>query len=297
MTCCAATPTNAPGMRTANPSATSRLYSWYLHTADGAVRLLYQEKVRLSLPDAPRGLAVAGFEDRVGALAWLDAERANLVAAVQQAAEHGPRPPAWLLADTLAGYFWHHRHMRDWIAVAYAGVDAAAAAGDPAAQAAAHHNLGMARWCLGDYARAADHFTSALALARQVGWVDGEAASLGDLAFVCSELGQLKQAADHLSCALALHRRTGHKAGQAMALGNLGHVYLQMGRPSRLPISWLRPWSCTESSDRGTAKPSPSTISARSAATTGGSMTPKPISPRPLPCTGRSATATTKPTT
>jgi DNA-binding SARP family transcriptional activator/tetratricopeptide (TPR) repeat protein len=214
-------------------SATSRLCSWYLHNADRAARLLYPDRVRLPLPDTPAGLPVAEFDEPGGALAWLDAERANLVAAVQQAAEHGPRPSAWLLADALGGYFWHHRRMGEWIAVAYAGMDAAAAVGDPAAQAAAHHNLGMARWCLGDHARAAEHFNSALALARQAGWVDGEAASLGDLAFVSSELGRLEQAADHLSCALALHRQTGYKAGQAMALGNLGHVYLQMGRPEQ----------------------------------------------------------------
>jgi DNA-binding SARP family transcriptional activator/tetratricopeptide (TPR) repeat protein len=213
--------------------ATSRLYSWYLHTADRAVRLLYPERVRLPIPDAPAGLPVAGFDEPGGALAWLDAERANLVAAAQQAAEHGPRPPAWLLADTLGGYFWHHRHMGDWIAVAHAGADAATAADESRAQAATHHSLGMARWCLGNYAQATEHFTSALARARQAGWVDGQAACLGDLAFVSSELGNQEQAADHLTHALALHQQTGHKGGQAIALNNLGHVYLQMGRPEQ----------------------------------------------------------------
>jgi DNA-binding SARP family transcriptional activator/Tfp pilus assembly protein PilF len=213
--------------------ATSRLYSWYLQTADGAVRLLHADHVRLAVPEAPVGLPVAGFDEPDGALAWLDAERANLVAAVQQAAEHGPQPPAWLLADTLGSYFWHHRHLGDWIAVAHAGVDAATAAGEPRAQAAAYRNLGMVTACSGDYARAAEHFTDALALAQQAGWVDGQAACLGDLAFVSSELGRPEQAADHLTRALALHRQTGHTVGQAMALNNLGHVYLQLGQPDR----------------------------------------------------------------
>jgi DNA-binding SARP family transcriptional activator/tetratricopeptide (TPR) repeat protein/DNA-binding XRE family transcriptional regulator len=214
-------------------SATSRLYSWYLHTADRAAGLLYPDRVRLPLPDTPAGLPMAESDEPGGALAWLDAERANLVAAVQQAAEHGPRPPAWLLADTLGGFFWHHRHLGDWIAVAHAGMRAAAGAGEPQVQAAAHRNLGMAQACSGDYALAAEHFTDALALARQAGWVDGQAACLGDLAFVSSELDRQEQAADHLTQALALHRQTGHKAGQAMALSNLGHVHQQLGRPEQ----------------------------------------------------------------
>jgi tetratricopeptide (TPR) repeat protein len=214
-------------------AATGRLYGWYLHTVDGAVGLLYADHVRLAIPKAPAGLPAAGFDGPDRALGWLDTERANLVAAVQQAADHGPRPPAWLLADTLGSYFWHHRHLGDWTAVAHAGVDAARGAGEPRAQAASYRNLGMVITCSGDYARAAEHYTRALTLARQAGWVDGQAACLGNLAFVSSELGRQAQAADHLTHALALHRQTGHKAGQAMALANLGHVQWQMGRPEQ----------------------------------------------------------------
>jgi hypothetical protein len=82
--------------------ASERLLAWYLHGADGATQLLYPTVVRLPLPAASSHLPVPTFDDRAQALAWLDAERPNLVAAVQHAADHGPRPSAWLLADNPA---------------------------------------------------------------------------------------------------------------------------------------------------------------------------------------------------
>jgi DNA-binding SARP family transcriptional activator/tetratricopeptide (TPR) repeat protein len=214
-------------------AATNRLYDWYLLTADTADRLLYPELLRLRLPQTDAGLPVVRFDEHADALGWLEAERANLVAAVQHAAAHEPRPAAWLLADTLRGHFMLGRQMVDWLTVAHAGLDAAAGAGDPQAQAAAQRNLGLAHQCLGDYARAAEHYTSALALARQAGWAEGEAASLGDFGVVHVQLGQLEQAATDHTQALALYRAIDARGGQAIALGNLGDVNRGMGQPEQ----------------------------------------------------------------
>jgi DNA-binding SARP family transcriptional activator/tetratricopeptide (TPR) repeat protein/DNA-binding XRE family transcriptional regulator len=208
----------------------SRLLTWYLHTADAAARLLYPEKLRLSLPPLNEELPVAGFDEHTGALAWLDAERANLGAAIRYAAEQGPYPMAWLLADTVRGYFWRCWHMVEWLAITRGGLHAAERAGDPRAQAAAHRNLGMARHWLGRYAQAAEHYRSAVAFSRQAGWVEGEAAGLLSLGLVCTDLGQLQQAAAHHTQALALNRQAGYKAGQAVALSNLGDLCREMGQ-------------------------------------------------------------------
>jgi tetratricopeptide (TPR) repeat protein len=213
--------------------ALRRLLGWYVHAADAADRLLHPQMLRLPLPPADAGLPSAGFDDRPGALGWLDAERANLVAAVRHAAAHGPRPAAWLLADVLRNYFWASRHMVDWLAAANAALGAAEAEGDPQAQAAAQRGLGLARYFAGDYAHAAEHHTRALALARQAGWTEGEAAALSALAMVHTELGQLQQAADHYAQALALHRQLDSKAGQAVTLSNLAEVTRQIGRPEQ----------------------------------------------------------------
>jgi tetratricopeptide (TPR) repeat protein len=212
--------------------ALERLLGWYLHTADAASRRLYPQRWRLPLPPAPT-LPAARFDDRGQALAWLDAERANLVAAVRHAAAHGPQPLAWLLADTLRNWFWDRRLMVDWLAVAHAAVDAADAHADPKARSAARRSLGQARTSLGDYPQAAEQLTGAVAMARQAGWTDGEAAAVNSLGVVHSWAGRLQQAADCYARALALARHAGFAEGQAAVLSNLGEVELQLGRPEQ----------------------------------------------------------------
>src|SRR5262249_50512956 len=128
-------------------AATSRIEEWYLYTTAAAATLLYPEKTRLPLParghetpghetpghetpgpqtpghETPhREVPPARFDDHTGALAWLDAERANMVATIQAAADEGPRATAWLLADALRGYFWLANHSVDWLTAAQAAV-------------------------------------------------------------------------------------------------------------------------------------------------------------------------------
>ncbi|ALG12333.1 AfsR/SARP family transcriptional regulator [Kibdelosporangium phytohabitans] len=118
-------------------SALRALYDWYLHTVDEAAAMLYPEMQRLSLPperDQPRA---AGFDDHTDALAWLDTERANLVAVVTHAAQHQPWPVAGLIAESLRGYFWLRMYTVDWLEVASAGQSIAESTGDPKAVTAA----------------------------------------------------------------------------------------------------------------------------------------------------------------
>jgi DNA-binding SARP family transcriptional activator/tetratricopeptide (TPR) repeat protein len=210
--------------------AAQRLLAWYQQQADAAARLLYANMLRLPAHPGQVGGPAAAFGDHAEALAWLDAERANLVAAVQHAAEHGARSTAWLLADTLRGYFWQRRCLVDWLAVAHAGLTAAVGGGDLAAQAAGRLSLADAQMCRGRYAEAIEHGTTALALARQAGWVDGEAATLGNLSLAYWDMGDLQDAVAVATRAIALYRQTGRRAGEAINLGNLGRAHLSMGQ-------------------------------------------------------------------
>src|SRR5262249_12887801 len=123
-------------------AARGRLFDRYQTAVDAAAKLIYSEVARLPEPVTSRAAKPARradppiFTDSVTALAWLDAERENLVAAATQAAEQGPRPVAWRLADALRGYFHLRMHTVDWLAVAGAGLTAAQLDGDLAAQAA-----------------------------------------------------------------------------------------------------------------------------------------------------------------
>ena len=214
-------------------AARMRLLDWYLAAVDAAARLLYPGILRLPIPEPARANEAgpaASFADAAEAVSWLDAERANLVATVRHAAEHGPEPAAWLLADALRGYFWLRRCTVEWVVVARAGGAAAERAADPRAGSIAQASLGGAYQTMGDYPRAVRHYTEALNLARQAGWTDGQASALGTLGMVDWWSGNLERAADHHAQALTLSRQTGRLGGQSNTLLNLGLVERDLGR-------------------------------------------------------------------
>lgn len=80
-------------------AALDRLYDHYLRGVRSAVTRLDPYASRLPVPGP-----VAG--DRTEALAWLDAELPNLMAAITHAVAQGPRVVAWQLADALRGYLF-----------------------------------------------------------------------------------------------------------------------------------------------------------------------------------------------
>jgi tetratricopeptide (TPR) repeat protein len=248
----------------ARQAAAGRLLTWYLSMTGAAAGLLYPHLLRLTgaepagqggadhglaggeppdrEPAARReagrepasqpggGLGEGGFGNRLEALAWLDAERPNLIAAITDGAGHGHTRLAWLLADTLRGYFALRRHTVDWLTAAQAARDAAASAGDARAQSAAELSLAHARWSMGDYPAAMEHYAVAGDLAARAGWAEGQATILGNLGLVYWEIGRMEEAADHLNRALSLDRQYGREAGAANHLANLGYVYRALGR-------------------------------------------------------------------
>jgi DNA-binding SARP family transcriptional activator/tetratricopeptide (TPR) repeat protein len=257
--------------RTERDSASGRYFHWLLRTVDAAARLLYPDLLRLPVPEPDAGSAVPAevFRSEAHALAWLDAERANLTVIVAHTAEHGPRAVAWRLADALRGYFWRRMNHIDWQIVAEAGLAAADAEGDARARAACHLSLadlhrrrsryqqaveeltnarvlcdasgwleGLARtfgalssvyWMMGELREAADHGRLALDLSQRIGSVTGQSSNLGGLGIVCWTMGRLREAADYHQQALALDRKTGNRVNESHAVGNLGETYHALG--------------------------------------------------------------------
>ena len=208
-------------------AAQARLFDHYLYGADAAADQLYPGKLRLPLPTpAQRPLA---FVDDVHAAAWLDAEQANLVAAITYTAAHGPRPIAWLLADTLRGYFHLRLHAVDWLTAAQSALDAATAENEVPAQTTAQLSLASMHWRRGAYEEAIDHHRRAYALATRCGWAPAQAAALGNLGTVYAELGRLADAAVQLRKSLAILRGIGDPLGVAVTLGNLGLILAYLG--------------------------------------------------------------------
>jgi DNA-binding SARP family transcriptional activator/Tfp pilus assembly protein PilF len=227
--------------------AMRRLAEWYLRCADAAATLLYPHRLRLPVP-AIEAAAPVPFEDQAGALAWLDAERAGLVATIRQAAEHGFREPttergtseaevkprklralAWLLADTIRAYFWLRVHTADWAETATVALAAARAEADPRAEAAALLSLGDTADRQNRREDAIEHYTRAGELAERVGWVDASTAALGKLGSLLLESGRLRESAEHYRRALAHNADGGSPHAQAVVLGSLGSIHFQLG--------------------------------------------------------------------
>ena len=211
-------------------AAIGRLFIHYLRGVDAAARLLYPNVVRLPAPPHPAEEPPAAFDDRAGAIGWLEAERDNLVAAAGHAAEHGPAATAWMLADALRGYLMRGWYGGDGLAVAEAGVAAASREGDLHAQASAQLCAGQAHNAVGRRREEMEHLGRALELARRAGWVDGQAASLMNLANVHWHFGNMPEAAHLQGRSLALYQTSGRLHGQAQALENLSITELCLGR-------------------------------------------------------------------
>ncbi|RZS31425.1 DNA-binding SARP family transcriptional activator [Herbihabitans rhizosphaerae] len=206
--------------------ATAALHDFYLRHADGASRTLVPHTIRLPSITEP-----FTFPDADAARAWLDAEHANLVAAV---ADASTRPSAhefaWRMADALRGYFHLGRDAINWITAARAALVAAERAGDEQGQAAAYISLGQhAFFCANDYDAAQRHWELALELSTRSGWVHGQPAILSNLGNVQMMLGDTDKTATYYREALALEETASGWPGFDMVRLNLAITHLDLG--------------------------------------------------------------------
>ncbi len=100
---------------------------------------------------------------------------------------------------------------------------------DPALNAAHLTSLGLCYRRLGEYRQAIDLHTQALAIDRDTGYREGEAADLGNLGNCHYSLGEYRQAIDMHTQALAIARDTGDRYGEGLTLGNLGLCHYSLG--------------------------------------------------------------------
>lgn len=230
-------------------AALDRLVAYFLAGAARAADLLYPHL--LSLPDSEEDLGGSGgpanqaeggdgpagpdLADSRAALAWLDAERSNLIALTGQLAEHGATEPALRLADRLTGYFLVRGDRVRWPAVARASLSAALADGRASRLAMAWLQCGMAGIAATDYGAAVENFRRAAREAGRADWDAGAAVALNNCGTALWALGRTAEAIETLGEALLLHRRSGRAAGEAMTLANIGAARLELARGSAAP--------------------------------------------------------------
>jgi DNA-binding SARP family transcriptional activator/tetratricopeptide (TPR) repeat protein/DNA-binding XRE family transcriptional regulator len=209
-------------------AAIGRLAADVMITVQAAAAQAYPHRLHLPDPDEAGPPSRHVFADGAAALAWLDAEHANLVALVVVLADRGRADTAVRLADRLAGYFYLRLNTVEWLAAISA---ARRAAGDvPIAVASAELQFGMLRLIQSQYHAAARHFTESLRQARRAGWLPAEAVTLNNLAIARWSLGQTAETITLFTQALEIHRRSGRTAGEAVTLANIAAAHLEFAR-------------------------------------------------------------------
>lgn len=152
--------------------ARDRLLSYYLRMTRAAVfHILAYSGVPL-----PRE-----FVSRDDALAWLDAEKSSLVAAVRMADGLGKHQTAFDLSVTLDEYLSWRRYADKWIATATIGLHAARELGDRYCEAGALNNLSIALGSVRRLEEAVAAHRYAAAMFRRIGARHAEGAAMYNL--------------------------------------------------------------------------------------------------------------------
>jgi hypothetical protein len=182
--------------------AIDRLLGYWLRSASAA-DLHFQV---LRDDDVP-----AQFSDRERALAWLDAERANFVPAVQLAAATGRNGVALLLPARLAECLAWRRLFDDKIDIATVSLHAARRLDDKEHEVIALISLSSALASTARYDEAIAACHDATTVARQIGDQHREAMALNNLCGALIESGRHDQAIATIQEVITVHRQLGDR--------------------------------------------------------------------------------------
>ena len=203
--------------------AIGRLLDYYTSTAQAADRHLAR-RTSSGTPADGVPASVPDLSTREHAMAWMDAERSNLHAAVVHAARHHWLAHASAIPAAMDSFLRITGHWDQARILHQTAAEAARQANDPGAEARALINLGGAYRLTGNYLAAADSLNQALDLCRTLGDGPGEADALYTLGSVQDLTGDYLAAAANLQQALRLSRALGDRLGEANALSRLGSV-------------------------------------------------------------------------
>ncbi|NEA32241.1 BTAD domain-containing putative transcriptional regulator [Streptomyces sp. SID13031] len=205
-------------------SAWLRLCEWYLSTTDAATRFDYLPAVRLT-PQLGHQVFASADE----AQTWLEQEEHGLVAMIKRAAERGPAPVAWQLADILRQYLTLNHRVDAWRATVLAGMAAARSTNDLGGQGAMLHSLGALQFVSGDNTAAIQLANQAAELYARAGFGLGYSALLCNLGMSYDDLGESLKAAELLSRGVTGLRQFDRPGALVNALNSLSNAQCNLG--------------------------------------------------------------------
>ena len=210
--------------------ALSRLLRWYLHSATAAAKVINSQRrhVQLPAPDT-EPMAFAGYDE---GLAWLDAERASLIACVALAAELGEHELAWKLPLTLWDLFSLRGLFDDWIAAHRVALVSARLCAEPVGQSWVLNNLGAAYMLLDELPAALDCYRQILPLRGGLNDKRIEASLFHNLGLLAAKTGEFDTAMTELGTALTLYRESGDRYGEGQTLNTIADTLCLRGLPA-----------------------------------------------------------------
>jgi DNA-binding SARP family transcriptional activator len=206
--------------------ALTAMLTWYRDAANAADRVLRpKERPNFTFPTRPMD-----FADESAALAWFDAEAANLNAAVRGAARSHPAP-AWQIAAAMYGWLQRRHHTRQWADLYIVAAEAAVRAADSGGEAVITGRLAAAHSMLGDTERAVSACRRAHRLRLGLGDTLGAATALLNLAAVYVNARRPEEAIRWLEKAATLGASlTDAHHFHALLHSNLGEAHHLVGR-------------------------------------------------------------------
>src|SRR5215471_15526122 len=213
-------------------AALTRAMGFYTATAWGTLAVLRPGDRRLATADPRWAAGGLRFADATAALAWLEAERANLLAGITQAAAGAAVEPELpgQLTQALFGFCYARSYWHEWVQANEAALLVARRIGDRAAQAIAHDDLGVAYERLGRFATAVECERDSVVIFRELGDRRGLAGSLNNLGIEFGRQGRHEEAITSLRESLDISRELGDRLSEAGGLHSLGVVYGQASR-------------------------------------------------------------------
>jgi tetratricopeptide (TPR) repeat protein len=211
-------------------AALGRILDCYLATARRTSQLVQPADQRRAGSSTDQAAALP-LPDRAAAIGWLDAEQANLVALVRQAAEL-PDALAARAVDLVQALFWGmdtRARYRTQRVLGELALPVARRLDDHSGRGHLLTDLGGAQWRLGRFEAARACLEEALVVFEQLGDLHGQARTLNNLGALHSRQGRWEPAHGCYERALALHRQRGDRQSQAVVLSNLGSVAQDRG--------------------------------------------------------------------
>ncbi len=210
-------------------AALRRMLTWYVRTATAAAIAIRPGAKNAQLEPAELEEPSLRFDSGDDAAAWCEAELANLVSAVRQAASLAEHELAWDLAWYLTAPFDLRGNTAAWIETQQIALACARRLGDSGRLELTLNNLGAAYIHARQMGLAIDCLTECLPLAAERD-DQGVALAKANLGYALAESGRVDEALPLLTESLRFYQGAGNLAGEGLAWAVLAKVYRRIDR-------------------------------------------------------------------